>query len=449
MIERKIYFLVAIVFFLVFATIGFSNFHGKFWILGSLIAIYPFIMNRTRDGFLPVLMYHSVSDSYEKYPVSHLSISRRNFKLAMWYLHFRGYHTLTLNEVYRFSIGKDIPRKSIVLTFDDGFLDNWVNAYSILEHYNLNGAIFVTYDFIVKDDRVRKNRPFYNDDQKIEEEWGYLSIGEIKKMYESHVFEFYPHGKTHTWYFKSDKVVDFHFKGDPYYWLDWNNRPSIKPFWIQFWPQSNVDAGSPVFEYGKSLEIRRFLPENSLIQEFVNRVQRYKCLPSKSELMTEWKKFREEYPAIGRYESDHEYEKRIWDELVFTRDFLEKILGQKSFFFCWPGGGKDDFSIKIAYEKVGYLMTTTHQYSEPNRKGNRSQYIYRVSGGYSMIFENRIWNLLKFMSHVETYRRNYTWIWLFGIIDITEMLLRKLGKTRRKKDFKFNRISDQCRIIQA
>jgi len=83
-------------------------------------------------------------------------------------------------------------------------------------------------------------------------------------------------------------------------------------------------------------------------------------------------------------------------------------------------------------------LTTTGQQETSNRFGVPSKWFYRISAGYSKLFENRLWNLFKFIGHVETYRRNYNWILVFGLIEAIEMLAHKLGKTRRRNDWVFN-----------
>lgn len=39
--------------------------------------------------------------------------------------------------------GKSIPPKSIVITFDDGYVDNYTNAFPILKELHMNATIFV------------------------------------------------------------------------------------------------------------------------------------------------------------------------------------------------------------------------------------------------------------------------------------------------------------------
>lgn len=87
---------------------------------------------------LPVLMYHHVSPS-----VGSLTTSPRRFASQLSWLARRGYTTVGAHEVAEFLAGRPIPAKSIVLTFDDGYLDNWVYAHPALARYNMKALMFV------------------------------------------------------------------------------------------------------------------------------------------------------------------------------------------------------------------------------------------------------------------------------------------------------------------
>lgn len=92
------------------------------------------------DKTVPVIMYHSID--YEK--GNELRVPKEAFKEQMRYLKEKGYTTLTLNEFYSFlTKNKPIPDKSVVITFDDGYKDNYVNAYPILKEFGFNATIFV------------------------------------------------------------------------------------------------------------------------------------------------------------------------------------------------------------------------------------------------------------------------------------------------------------------
>ncbi|WP_051541768.1 polysaccharide deacetylase family protein [Clostridium lundense] len=89
---------------------------------------------------IPVLMYHSIA--YEK--GNELRIPKEKFREQMCFLKEKGYTTLTLNELHEFFVNNSpVPEKSVVLTFDDGYVDNYTNAYPILKEFGFNAVVFV------------------------------------------------------------------------------------------------------------------------------------------------------------------------------------------------------------------------------------------------------------------------------------------------------------------
>jgi Predicted xylanase/chitin deacetylase len=95
---------------------------------------------KNNDKAVPILMYHSID--YEK--GNELRVPKEVFREQMSYLKQNGYTTLTLDELYDFFINnKPVPNKSIVITFDDGYKDNFENAYPILKEFGFNATIFV------------------------------------------------------------------------------------------------------------------------------------------------------------------------------------------------------------------------------------------------------------------------------------------------------------------
>ncbi|HIG0362265.1 TPA: polysaccharide deacetylase family protein [Clostridium sporogenes] len=97
----------------------------------------PLIYN---NKSIPVLMYHSID--YEK--GNELRLPKEQFKEQMKYLKDNGYTTLTLKELHNFlDKNNPIPEKSIVITLDDGYVDNYNNAYPILKELGINATIFV------------------------------------------------------------------------------------------------------------------------------------------------------------------------------------------------------------------------------------------------------------------------------------------------------------------
>lgn len=90
---------------------------------------------------IPILMYHSISDSPGGY--SELVVSPEEFAKQMDYLVENNYVTITLKELYQYEINKITPPLNlIVITFDDGYVDNFNNAYPILKDREMKAVVF-------------------------------------------------------------------------------------------------------------------------------------------------------------------------------------------------------------------------------------------------------------------------------------------------------------------
>ncbi|MBC1936297.1 polysaccharide deacetylase family protein [Listeria grandensis] len=96
---------------------------------------------------IPVLMYHSINTNVK----NNLITPPNEFDAQMKWLVDNGYHAITLSELDSMLItGKNVPEKPVVITFDDGYQDNYTNAYPILKKYGLKANIFVITDKIAK-----------------------------------------------------------------------------------------------------------------------------------------------------------------------------------------------------------------------------------------------------------------------------------------------------------
>lgn len=88
---------------------------------------------------IPVLYYHSVNDVVD----NEVTISPSLLKKELKYIKAQGYTTLSIKEVENYILNNQpIPEKSILITFDDGYMDNYYNAYPILKELNMKATIF-------------------------------------------------------------------------------------------------------------------------------------------------------------------------------------------------------------------------------------------------------------------------------------------------------------------
>ncbi len=97
---------------------------------------------------IPVLMYHHVSPE-----PGLVTVSPETFASQMEYLASEGYKALSSDEFAACLAGRqEIPPKSVLITFDDGYLDNYVYAYPVLKRLGLRAIIFAVTGWVGEGD---------------------------------------------------------------------------------------------------------------------------------------------------------------------------------------------------------------------------------------------------------------------------------------------------------
>lgn len=93
-----------------------------------------------------VLNYHKVDNMNIS-----LSVLPADFEKQMAYLKENDYHTITPDQLYDSMENQtELPENPVLITFDDGYKDNYTNAYPILKKYGFTATIFVITDFLDK-----------------------------------------------------------------------------------------------------------------------------------------------------------------------------------------------------------------------------------------------------------------------------------------------------------
>lgn len=125
-------------------------------ILSAIIFLLP-----EPEGF-PILEYHTITNNPE--PVSEIyNVPPAEFAAQLDYLQKNGYTTITLQDFMRAVHGKNsLPAKPIVLTFDDGYEDNYTEMLPILEAHGMKAVVYVITNELGKP--------------------GYLSLEQLKDM---------------------------------------------------------------------------------------------------------------------------------------------------------------------------------------------------------------------------------------------------------------------------
>lgn len=115
----------------------------------SLFSKYDLINNISKS--IPILLYHRVG--LEGDPLT-ITISR--FQKDIETLSQEGYTPLSLTQLKQHikSPNNLLPPKPIIITFDDGYLDNYTNAFPILQRYSMKASFEIITGMVGQTDRM-------------------------------------------------------------------------------------------------------------------------------------------------------------------------------------------------------------------------------------------------------------------------------------------------------
>lgn len=123
-----------------------------------------------------ILMYHSIDENEVLF-----NVKPKDFEKQMEYLKRKNYKIIKLSHlIEKLQKNKTIEQKTIVLTFDDGFKDNYTNAFPVLKKYNFPATIFLATSFIDREMNNSYDRPLPImrwEDARVMEESGLVEFG--------------------------------------------------------------------------------------------------------------------------------------------------------------------------------------------------------------------------------------------------------------------------------
>lgn len=105
--------------------------------------VYP-LSSKPQSETIPVLMYHKFLNEVPDDERS-IAVSVDLFEEQLHTLIEEGYTTISFNQLKLYLDGKGgLPEKPIIITSDDGYLCNYVEAYPLLKKYNAKATFFVS-----------------------------------------------------------------------------------------------------------------------------------------------------------------------------------------------------------------------------------------------------------------------------------------------------------------
>ena len=122
---------------------------------------------------IPILCYHRFGSNR-----SSMTVAPNAFEAQMEYLAHNGYRVITLKQFEGFLDGKEpLPRKTVVITIDDGYRATYQVAFPILKKYGFPATVYLYSDFVGASDA--------------------MTWPQMQEMVRSGLIEIQPHSKTH------------------------------------------------------------------------------------------------------------------------------------------------------------------------------------------------------------------------------------------------------------
>lgn len=144
-----------------------------------IIPLKPYIPGGLRaQGYqlIPVLSYHNFSKGRSH---SKLTVSAKDFRKQLRYLKYNGYNVITMDQLFEFISFGQVPKKSVLISIDDGWVSSYEIAYPILREFGFNATLFISSQYIEFGSKKAVN-------------WA-----QIKEMTSDNTVDIQCHGKTH------------------------------------------------------------------------------------------------------------------------------------------------------------------------------------------------------------------------------------------------------------
>lgn len=314
---------------------------------------------------IPIIYYHSVGPIYPNWSHNFLTLELTSFHNQLKYF-VKHYRSISLKEYHEIRIGiKEPAKNSLVITLDDGYLDNWIWAFPLLKKYGLKATIFISPEFVDTRSIVRPNlENVWQGDANYEDLYltGFLSWEEMRLMENSGLISIESHTMSHTKYVVSDKLEGFHNGSDESLYVTGNLYKDRKPYYINDSSFSKLlPYGYPLFEEASSVIARKIDINPEFIEECVRSLNDYDFNYYSFETAYRhveklYKDFKINKNLIISHETEEDYILRLRYEICESKKIIEEKLNKEVEFLCWPHGDNNDFSHRIALE-AGYRAT--------------------------------------------------------------------------------------------
>ena len=296
----------------------------------------------------PVLLYHQVN------PL--INITPELFEEHLLHIASR-YQTFTYTEAYHYvkEHGK-LPLNSLLITFDDGYYDNYKVVFPLLRKYNLKATFFINTLFISTATRqndvafelgeqsnIKALSKYYLTGDGTSDQ--YMTTYEIQEMEASGLCDFQAHTHTHAPVFVSNELIGFRS----------GEHSDSSPIHLY---QGKVEEGYPIFKSRSTMTATGYQLDLNTAKRFAEEWKNNWKQLSKGEALAKGKAYIAQHPLLTAY-SEREAEARVVKEIQTNKEQLQHITGKPVIFFAWTWGHQSVWGREIMRKQgiLGFIST--------------------------------------------------------------------------------------------
>ena len=133
---------------------------------------------------IPILMYHNLVAEEDDPSISKNTMWVGQFQHQMELLEENGFTTITVDQLVGFgNRGKALPEKPVMITFDDGYYNNYIYAYPLLKQRGMKAVVSI----------IGSQTALFTDNGEENAYWSHLRLDRLREMQD--VFEV----QNHSW----------------------------------------------------------------------------------------------------------------------------------------------------------------------------------------------------------------------------------------------------------
>ena len=134
-------------------------------------------------------MYHKIGEAPAASRLKKLWVRASDFRWQMEYLLRHGYTPVLFSELSSAASGAEFPRNPVLVTFDDGYANNYEAAFPVLQELKIKANVFLVFETIGRHNAWH--------DPSTEPWLRMMDLAQIERMQESGLVEFGSHTMSH------------------------------------------------------------------------------------------------------------------------------------------------------------------------------------------------------------------------------------------------------------